>query len=659
MKKFLIKLVVLLFLAGCSNNSASDLKYALQSAGSNRQELEKVLEHYRDSGLKYDAARFLIENMPASYGNTSQALDTLNPLYEAYDSINRKCNFQTTPEWGRKIDSLYEKFPQLLKLSWKTEDLHVIKADYLIHEIDRSFVAWKRNVYSSNCTFEDFCDYILPYRRLNELIVDQARDTFYHRHKEDYYIMKGKQWLEETDSLLYEYSTLKHSGFKGVKIPIMNAETFERLHHGLCLQRCWYNSLLLSSLGMPVAIDFVPAWGNRNNSHTWNVLLLDGTSHAFEAFWDNDRWKYKCIYNNSTSDNIWGKFRLPKVYRHTYSNHPEGPVSDKNVERDDIPSLFRNIKKKDVSAEYFEPQDVTIKLTEAGPEDAKYAYLAVFGYHQWHPVQWGEIKKNGEVTFRGMGKDIVYLPVYFKKGKLYSAAPPFKLESDGNIRILKDDGKRGTVHLRILLGAPSHDRNREYLGNLCGSRFVRLVDGKPQENICLWSDSLEIQMNKKTLTVMSPCRYVRMYLPTDTFSLGEIAFYADKGRISSVKILSNIKSLSALEEKEMLTDGIEATTCKGVVSDGFIDFDLGGCFQLSAIGMYPYLGSQIMKEDKYALQYWDNGWKSKGIKQGTACGWLEFEDIPLNALMMLKNMRWKGATAERTFIYNDGSICWE
>ncbi|WP_228099380.1 hypothetical protein [Bacteroides acidifaciens] len=60
-------LLILFFLFSCSfPKKDSSLDYALQRSGDNRRELEKVLEHYRDSGLKYDAARFLIENMPAT-----------------------------------------------------------------------------------------------------------------------------------------------------------------------------------------------------------------------------------------------------------------------------------------------------------------------------------------------------------------------------------------------------------------------------------------------------------------------------------------------------------------------------------------------------------------------------------------------------------------
>ena len=75
------------------------------------------------------------------------------------------------------------------------------------------------------------------------------------------------------------------------------------------------------------------------------MIIVYGESYAFDAFWDDDRWKYKRIYNNKSYDSFWGKFRLPKVYRKTFSNHTEGPLSDKKVAREDIPPLFLNEKK--------------------------------------------------------------------------------------------------------------------------------------------------------------------------------------------------------------------------------------------------------------------------------------------------------------------------
>lgn len=51
--------------------------------------------------------------------------------------------------------------------------------------------------------------------------------------------------------------------------------------------------VLFSSLGMSTAMDFVLGWTNRNGSHSWNVLIVNGVSYPFEPFWDADRWKYK------------------------------------------------------------------------------------------------------------------------------------------------------------------------------------------------------------------------------------------------------------------------------------------------------------------------------------------------------------------------------
>lgn len=49
-------LFTLLLLCSCVNNHR--LSKALELAGSNRGELEKVLIHYKDSGEKYKAACF-------------------------------------------------------------------------------------------------------------------------------------------------------------------------------------------------------------------------------------------------------------------------------------------------------------------------------------------------------------------------------------------------------------------------------------------------------------------------------------------------------------------------------------------------------------------------------------------------------------------------
>ena len=56
----------------------SKLKTALELAGNNRPELEKVLAHYTQSkdSLKLEAAKFLIENMPGHYTLRGDLIDS-------------------------------------------------------------------------------------------------------------------------------------------------------------------------------------------------------------------------------------------------------------------------------------------------------------------------------------------------------------------------------------------------------------------------------------------------------------------------------------------------------------------------------------------------------------------------------------------------------
>lgn len=648
-----------MLVASCGKND-KQLEEALTLAGDNRAELEKVLDHYNDDPLKLEAARFLVGNMPGSYSVETQILDDCQPFYEEYDSLSQQYDYKVTTEWGLKVDSLWKRFSGRNRITQTPHnDIEVMTASRLIDEIELAFKAWKSNVYSQNGSFEDFCEYVLPYRRFNGLIIDDARQEFYRRHHKDYFVDKGKNWQQEIDSLLYEYKHLIHSGFWGTQIPLWNVATFEKMRHALCMQRCWYNSLLLSSLGIPVAIDFVPAWGNRNNSHSWNVVMINGESHAFEAFWDEDRWKYKRIYNNRTKDELWGKFRLPKVYRYTYSNHIEGPVADREVERMDIPELFCNIKKKDVSAEYFETKDVTVELTKSAPEGARYAYLAVFSYQEWHPVQWGKIE-DGKATFRGMGRDVVYLPVFYKSGVIVPAAEPFRLKADGQMEILAGGHAKESVAIRCITGASVYDKNREYVGNMQGLRIMGIGGKEPEQELCVWTDSMALERTCKPLSGNGIYRYVRLQLPADSIALGELTFYTEKGRIEGAKITTSLQAVRDGEAQEMLMDGLDATAYCGKVAGGVVEIDLGKEYQINRVGLAPYLKTEIFASDEFELLYWKDGqWTSVSRQQANSGGYLVFHKVPKQTLLMLKNCRWTGKSGERTFVYKDGSVRWQ
>src|SRR5690606_40007616 len=61
------------------------------------------------------------------------------------------------------MDKLREKKGTLLKQDTLYRDLETISGTYLIDHIDHVFRSW-RSSRSEEIPFEDFCEYVLPYR---------------------------------------------------------------------------------------------------------------------------------------------------------------------------------------------------------------------------------------------------------------------------------------------------------------------------------------------------------------------------------------------------------------------------------------------------------------------------------------------------------------
>ncbi len=655
----------LLLFGGCVSDASRSMKNCLELAGNNRKELEKVLDHYKDDILKLKAARFLITNMYGSFSQNREILNLCAPFYGEYGALAKEYNYTMNADRGRKIDSLWHTFstrnPQLRNLPLQL-DLETISAGQLISEIDLAFKAWQENVYSKDCNFDEFCEYILPYRRSNGLIIDNAREKFYNRHKEQYFTQPGNDMINEADSLLYEYRHLTHSQFWGTQIPVPSASTFEYLRHGLCEHRCWYNSLLFSSLGMAVAVDFVPAWGNRNNNHTWNVLIKGGKSYAFEPFWDNDRWKYKQIYNNETFDYDWGRFRLAKVYRQSFKNFPEGPITDKKVHPDDIPQLFRNIKKKDVSHEYFDTVNVTVRLSET-PKNTHFAYLCVWNFQNWQPVQWGKIK-NEKVVFEGMGKDVVYLPCYYINGNLTYAGSPFLLNQEGDIEYFDSNiHNKEDLYVKHYAGAPLHYGNK--WNNISISQTIIVGSNnlafKPSDTLCVFPDSIEIYGDKLRLSLNKSVRYLRITLPYKKIAFSDLSFYYNENgvekKIEKIKFINPPDITQNGESVENIFDKYKATGYKKEINKDFVDVDLSGNYIITAIHFTPYFEAGLKENLEFELFYWNNGWESLGKQKGSNKH-VVFKDVPKNALFILKHPDRNNRPGSRPFIHRNNEVLW-
>ncbi len=651
------------------NKKESQLEFALRFAGNNRLELEKVIEHYRNNPQKLFAACFLIENMPYHYSVDKNYSKTLQPVYGKYEIISLKYNWTSSLTWGNEIDSLEKASQQLfmpISVTPTTRDSRAIKSDWLINQIDLAFKAWKENKYTRDISFDEFCEYILPYRFSDKFELDDSRERFYNKYI-DFFDGKYGSFINATDSVLYRLKDIRFNSSRRNSIPIYSVKILEQIRFSRCEERCWYNSLVLSATGMAVVTDGVPCWGSRNNSHTWNALIVNGETHPFEPFWDIDRWKYKEIYNNKSLDSLWGKLRLPKVFRKTFAIHLDGPLADKNIAKEDIPVYFRNPFMKDVSDQYFDTTDVTMVLPVSLKEIPKYAYICVYNYRRWVPVQWGKVN-NRNISFKGMGRDIVYMVCFYKNGILTPVLYPFYLSTDGNIRFMRISDKRQDIVTRTV-GFYVNIKERNWALEPMNGAIIASSDSSQihfTDTLFVINKKMDISPNVRTFRSTKRVRYIAVKLPSDTVSMCDLSFYEKRNgalyKIQNVEIKTEMISLLNNEEvPSMIFDRFSGTGFYGKCkkeNTKMILLDLGKLKEISAISYIPYTKSTVLKGNIYRLYFWNNGWQFFGEKEGTNCD-LRFDNVPEGTLYRIENDQTRSiSNVERIFTCQNGIIYW-
>ena len=165
-------------IASC-DNASRNVKAALQSAGPNRAELEAVLEHYKNEPLKHKAAQFLIGNMKyhmsipeRPYMKYCMTLDSLYKTGEHRDSIKAQ------------IQEISDSAAMVLA---PVPDIRNISSAYLIWNIDYAFSQWDSLDYLKHLTFEQFCEYVLPYKCLENQPLTRWKEQWHGRYVGDLY----------------------------------------------------------------------------------------------------------------------------------------------------------------------------------------------------------------------------------------------------------------------------------------------------------------------------------------------------------------------------------------------------------------------------------------------------------------------------------------
>ncbi|MDR1227160.1 MAG: discoidin domain-containing protein [Prevotellaceae bacterium] len=610
MKFFFLFLLISWFCLSCGNHYPLEIKEALQQAGKNRHELEKVLEHYSSNpadSLKHKAAEFLIANMPGKYSE----------YYDApWNDVATVCLRWTS---SSDIQSVLDAYK--LGALVKREDVKYITADYLISNIELAFQAWQDKPWGKYISFEIFCEEILPYRVSTEFLEswrEKVLASFADINKtlrEDS-TMTAVRACAEVNRLLPQFKMDKD-------FPAMSYTQLMATTRSLCSGQVALAAFVMRTLGIPVTLDFTPHWAKRPHGHDWNSVCDSSGRHI----------SFMGTETNPYAPHQGTNMLKSKVYRRTFARNR----IINNPNEKDIPPLFRD-DIKDISAEHKECIDVKIPVIYPPKAPSSDAYLALLSDFQWHIVGYGNTD-SVNINFPAVGENVIYLPVYYTDGKQYSAGYPFLFDNNGRTAAFISDSPDSLLTFSAI-APPAND----HLYSL------HMIDGvfeganKPD-----FSDAKIIHTVKKTpdlynnvrLSGKHSYRYVRYKSPKDGYcNVAEIEFLGISGKkLEGVHIGTAWSYRNLGQTGDKAFDGDITTFYNAFTASGaWTGLDLGEQQTITAIRYVPLTdGHGIYIGHEYELLCWDkDSWKSLG-KQTAAGTTVEFQ-APSTALFYIVNL---------------------
>jgi hypothetical protein len=408
MNKNLLSLLMILPFSGFAQYP-DGVKSALIKAGKNRGELEKTIAYCKKTGdpLKLKAAYFLIENMDIHY-SMDYYWQNVSGKPIAFNELNYP-NLNTAVVAFEKI-KLNNR--GMHPHPFKSEDLTSIKAEFLEQNIDNAFKEWRNFAGYKNIPFNDFCEYILPYR-----VSVEPLQPWREAYNKEFSWITDKYRSEGLATALSYVSTDFRSWFANTfswgkskePLPRLGARQLLFRKQGPCEDIADLSVFSLRSQGIPSAINYIPYWATSTDSHFMNTVF-DGQMHPtqFDAI------------GKPPVNNVLGR-EPSKVIRLTYSKQP-GTIAGK-LPANNIPDNFmRTVNYIDVTNQFWATGDVNCELFSMANRPA-YAFVCVFNGLDWRPTWWGTVN-NSHVTFKNMAKGVVFLPAYYINSKIKPAGYP-------------------------------------------------------------------------------------------------------------------------------------------------------------------------------------------------------------------------------------------
>ena len=623
------------------------LKRTIRSWTSLSRTRKVVLREFKADKDKRESAKYLLKwaDLHYSYSGNVQA------YYDAVDSVSARAKDKVS--FVSSMADAYDEYKSSISI---VNDANSISPGWLIKQINDAFSLWKDGKWARHLDFDEFCEYLLPYKCMElQPLTDwrsENRDIF--RGRIDILEKECKEYNNNARVAALEVNRVMTGNYlKYTKqldsYPIFRTSTLLSLPYGTCQEACAAAVQILRSKGIPVAVDFTPQWANRKYGHQWlSVLNHRHKSEAFSPF--------EIEAENDEHINR----PMSKVYRMTYAPDKELLKRQKRGYR--LPESLGNIFIRDVSDEYVKTENVVVQAFKSG-KVGNNIYAATFNNQTWVPVACGHKKFGRRLSFKGLGRGVLYLPVQvLPDGAVEPVGEPFFLSAAGLVETIHSTLDKN-VNAFLYRKYPVYEyvyRNESKLrgGVIQRSSSRDFLDA--EDVVALPKDSLALA-GVVAVDDTTSARYWRFASSDEgRCDMAELIFYDRDGRRLSPNLVKCGREVNPQNKVNLATainddDPLTFFSARGE-DDIWVGFDFGIPVSIGAVNYFRRSdGNNLYPGYEYSLYFWHDGWHM--IDRIEADKELCFNaDVPENTLLWLVCNT--TGTESRPFVLDNGEITW-
>lgn len=164
-------------------------------------------------------------------------------------------------------------------------DCQYVTSKYLINTIEFSYNAWTKVPKNKRASFEDFCNYILPYKNGSEPIEEDSRMKLAKKYTwVSDLLNKGTPLSIVVDSVSSVYNFENVMEVRDYYPQPLSISQLEKTKFGLCDYGVNYLLNVFRSLGIVSARDAMLHWGNHPcRGHSWLYVKYGNEEYSTDV----------------------------------------------------------------------------------------------------------------------------------------------------------------------------------------------------------------------------------------------------------------------------------------------------------------------------------------------------------------------------------------